>query len=59
MGVRRRGAGAGVLLAPCRRLPFSDPAGVDPKEALAASLASRHMLFFLDFAGRISAFLVV
>jgi len=31
-------------------LPFSDPAGVDPEEALAASLASRHMLFLLDFA---------
>jgi organic hydroperoxide reductase OsmC/OhrA len=32
------------------RLPFSDPAGVDPEEALVASLASCHMLFFLDFA---------
>ena len=41
------------------RPPFSDPAGVDPKEALAASLASRHMLAFLDFAGRIWALLVV
>jgi organic hydroperoxide reductase OsmC/OhrA len=33
-------------------LPFSDPAGVDPEEALVASLASCHMLFFLDFARR-------
>ena len=32
------------------RPPFSDPAGVDPEEALVASLASCHMLFFLDFA---------
>ena len=34
------------------RVPFSDPAGVDPEEALVASLASCHMLFFLDFASR-------
>jgi organic hydroperoxide reductase OsmC/OhrA len=34
------------------RVPFSDPAGVDPEEALVASLASCHMLFFLDFAKR-------
>jgi organic hydroperoxide reductase OsmC/OhrA len=34
------------------RLPFSDPAGVDPEEALVASLSSCHMLFFLDFAKR-------
>jgi organic hydroperoxide reductase OsmC/OhrA len=33
-------------------LPFSDPAGVDPEEALVAALASCHMLFFLDFARR-------
>lgn len=32
------------------RVPFSDPAGVDPEEALVASLSSCHMLFFLDFA---------
>ena len=32
--------------------PFSDPAGVDPEEALVASLASCHMLFVLDFARR-------
>jgi organic hydroperoxide reductase OsmC/OhrA len=34
-------------------LPFSDPAGVDPEEALAASLASRHMPSVLNFARRI------
>ena len=32
------------------RVPFSDPAGVDPEEALVAALSSCHMLFFLDFA---------
>ena len=34
------------------RPPLSDPAGVDPEEALVAALASCHMLFFLDFASR-------
>ena len=32
--------------------PWSDPAGVDPEEAFIASLASCHMLFFVDFARR-------
>ena len=32
--------------------PWSEPAGVDPEEAFVASLASCHMLFFLDFARR-------
>src|ERR1700710_58405 len=32
------------------RVPFSDPAAVDPEEALVAALSSCHMLFFLDFA---------
>jgi len=32
------------------KVPFSDPAGVDPEEGLVAALASCHMLFFLDFA---------
>jgi organic hydroperoxide reductase OsmC/OhrA len=32
------------------RVPYSDPAGVDPEEALLAALSSCHMLFFLDFA---------
>ena len=34
------------------RVPFSDPAAVDPEEALVAALASCHMLFFLDLASR-------
>ncbi len=34
------------------RVPLSDPGGVDPEEALVASLSSCHMLFFLDFARR-------
>ena len=34
------------------RVPFSDPAGIDPEEALVAALSSCHMLFFLDFAKR-------
>ncbi len=34
------------------REPLSDPKGVDPEEALIASLSSCHMLFFLDFASR-------
>ena len=32
--------------------PLSDPAGVDPEEALVASAASCHMLWFLDLARR-------
>ena len=32
--------------------PWNDPAGVDPEEAFVASLASCHMLFFVDFARR-------
>jgi organic hydroperoxide reductase OsmC/OhrA len=32
--------------------PWSDAGGVDPEEAFIASLASCHMLFFLDFARR-------
>jgi organic hydroperoxide reductase OsmC/OhrA len=34
------------------RPPLSDVAAVDPEEAFVASLASCHMLFFLDFARR-------
>jgi len=34
------------------RLPYSEPANVDPEEAFIASLAACHMLFFLDFARR-------
>ena len=34
------------------RLPLSRADAIDPEEALAASLSSCHMLFFLDFASR-------
>ena len=34
------------------RVPFSDPARVDPEEAFVAALSSCHMLWFLDFAAR-------
>ncbi|MEQ8957527.1 MAG: OsmC family protein [Coleofasciculus sp. C2-GNP5-27] len=33
-------------------VPLSVPENVDPEEAFVASLASCHMLFFLDFAAR-------
>lgn len=33
-------------------VPMSDPAAVDPEEALVAALSSCHMLFFLAFAAR-------
>ncbi|MDT9000826.1 OsmC family protein [Paucibacter sp. APW11] len=32
------------------RLPFSDPAGIDPEEAFVAGLSSCHMLWLLDIA---------
>lgn len=32
--------------------PWSDAGGIDPEEAFIASLASCHMLFFLDLARR-------
>ena len=32
------------------RVPLSDPAAVDPEEALVAALSSCHMLFFLSYA---------
>ncbi|MFH1793453.1 MAG: OsmC family protein [Pseudomonadota bacterium] len=34
------------------REPFSNPVGVDPEEMFVASIASCHMLWFLDFARR-------
>lgn len=34
------------------RVPFSDPAGVDPEEAFVAALSSCHMLWFLDIAAQ-------
>ncbi len=33
-------------------VPLSDPAGVDPEEALVASASSCHMLWFLSIAAR-------
>ena len=42
-------ASASPLTVP---LPFSDPSGVDPEEALVAALSSCHMLFFLSFAAK-------
>ena len=32
--------------------PMSDPAAVDPEEALVAAVSSCHMLFFLAYAGK-------
>lgn len=34
------------------RIPWSDPAGVDPEEALVAAVASCHMLWFLSLAAQ-------
>jgi len=34
------------------RVPFSDPARVDPEEAFVVSLSSCHMLWFLDLAAQ-------
>lgn len=45
--------GATVLGSPSPhvvRLPYSDPAGVDPEEAFVASISACHMLWFLDLA---------
>jgi organic hydroperoxide reductase OsmC/OhrA len=39
------------------RLPFSDPAAIDPEETFVASLSTCHMLWFLDLAAR-AGFLV-
>src|SRR5690606_12625408 len=33
-------------------LPMSDPAAVDPEEALVAAVSSCHMLFFLAYAAK-------
>ncbi|KQW86452.1 OsmC family protein [Brevundimonas sp. Root1279] len=33
-------------------IPMSDPAAVDPEEALVAAVSSCHMLFFLAFAAK-------
>lgn len=34
------------------KVPYSDPAAVDPEEAYVAALASCHMLWFLDLAAQ-------
>ncbi len=34
------------------KVPYSDPAGVDPEEAYVAALASCHMLWFLSIAAQ-------
>jgi organic hydroperoxide reductase OsmC/OhrA len=34
------------------RVPYSDPAAVDPEEGFVAALSSCHMLWFLDLAAR-------
>lgn len=44
--------GAAVRGSSAPPVPGSDPAGVDPEEALAAALASCHMLFFLAYAAK-------
>ncbi len=34
------------------KVPFSDPAGIDPEEALVAAISSCHMLTFLYYAAK-------
>ena len=48
-------ASASPLIVP---VPFSDPLGIDPEEALVASAASCHMLWFLDLARRAGVVIV-
>lgn len=48
-GAEVRGSSAPSDLVPP---PLSDPAAVDPEEALVAALSSCHMLFFLAFAAK-------
>jgi organic hydroperoxide reductase OsmC/OhrA len=48
-GAEVRGSSAPSDLVPA---PLSDPAAVDPEEALVAALSSCHMLFFLAFAAK-------
>jgi organic hydroperoxide reductase OsmC/OhrA len=47
-GIQVRGSSSPHVV----HLPLSEQAAVDPEEAFVASLASCHMLFFLDFARR-------
>lgn len=42
-------ASSSPLIVP---VPMSDPAAVDPEEALVAAVSSCHMLFFLSFAAK-------
>lgn len=44
-----RGSSAPSNIVP---VPLSDPAAVDPEEALVAAVSSCHMLFFLAYAAR-------
>ena len=48
-GATVRGSSAPSALVPA---PLSNPAAVDPEEALVAALSSCHMLFFLAFAAK-------
>ncbi len=48
-GATVRGSSAPSALVPA---PLSDPAAIDPEEALVAALSSCHMLFFLAFAAK-------
>jgi len=47
-GIQVRGSSSPHVV----KLPHSEEAAIDPEEAFVASLASCHMLFFLDFARR-------
>jgi organic hydroperoxide reductase OsmC/OhrA len=47
-GATVRGSSAPTSVAP----PLSDPAAVDPEEALVAALSSCHMLFFLALVAK-------
>lgn len=44
-----RGSSAPSAIVP---VPLSDPAAVDPEEALVAAVSSCHMLFFLAYAAK-------
>ena len=50
MAVRRRREVVGSSSPDVVPVPMSDPAGVDPEEALVASASSCHMLWFLSLA---------
>jgi organic hydroperoxide reductase OsmC/OhrA len=50
--LRRRRDRAGLLVASAVKVPYSNPANVDPEEAFVASISSCHMLTFLYVAAR-------